>query len=301
MENKLLHRNVLIAFIVLLLISTIGLIFTVNSEIEDAFAGPLVLLFFSILLLISSAAIRYNDVIWLRKSAKWSVYLLLVFPIGIMIYGFIYGTTVFFWMLIIVASFLTIFAMIHLFIYSDSSFLTAMVVFMLILVVSIYFKRNRWPLAGALMTNATCFISIGSFMYGIKCLFIAGKMPYFRYTTFLGSLIISFAYLGQLFKIQHWPLGGYFTFLGFGGLIFGTLYLLVTLHSSGYIDWDSFYRKKFRQILIPWTFIFIMYISRYMVPELNTLIWTPENNKNANYGFNLKDYSVEEKNGIKNE
>jgi hypothetical protein len=40
-----------------------------------------------------------------------------------------------------------------------------------------------------------------------------------------------------------------------------------------------------------------------MVPELNTLIWTPDvTRKNlSNYGFSMKDYSIVEKNGIKND
>ncbi|HUX96466.1 MAG TPA: hypothetical protein VMV47_12110 [Bacteroidales bacterium] len=308
MENKLLHKKILISFFVMLILSLIllftGLKLVINLEIEAVIAVPGVLLIFSILLIISSVAIRNNDVIWLRKCAKYSVYFLPIFAVGLMIYIYFDfdETTLLFWLLVIIVSILTIFAMLHLFIYSDSSF-TSMVVFILILVVGIYFKRNRWPFSAAIISNASFFISIGSFMFGVKCLFIAGRVTYFRNTAFFGSIIISLAYLGQLFKIQHWPLGGFFTIAGFGGLIFGTLYVLATLHTSGYVDWDSFYKKKIRQIIIPWAFIFVMYISRYLVPELNTLIWTPDDTRKklSNYGFTMKDYSIEEKNGIKNE
>jgi hypothetical protein len=302
MENKFLHRKVMISSIVILILSIAGLIFAFNSVQEYVIATPVVLLLFSIFLIISSLAIRFEDVKWLNKSAKWAVYIFPVSAVGTMIYSLFYGTTLFFWVLIVIGSIMLILALIHLFLFSDSSFLPAMIVFILILLIGIYFKRNRWPLAGAIMTNASCLITIGSFMFGIKCLFIAGKAAYFRNTVFIGSIIISLAYLGQLFKIQHWPLGGFFTYAGFGGLILGTFFILVTLPTSGYIEWDSFLKKKFRNILIPWTFILIMYISRYLVPELNALIWTPDVNrkKMSNYGFTMKDYSVEEKNGIKN-
>jgi hypothetical protein len=303
MENKLLQRNLLISSMVIIIISFLGLIFAISSEEEYVIATPAFLLLFSLFLLISSLAIRYKDVIWLTKSAKWSVYILPIYALGTMIFGYLNGTTLFFWLLIMIGAVVTILALLHLFIYSDSSFMPAMVVFILLLIVGIYFKRNRWPLASAIMINASCFISVGSFMFGIKCLFIAGRESYFRNTAFTGSIIISLAYLGQLFKIQHWPLGGFITIAGFGGLIIGTLYIMITLHTSGYIEWDSILKKKFRQILIPWAFIFILYISRYMVPELNSLIWTPDvtRKKLSNYGFTMKDYSVEEKNGIKNE
>jgi hypothetical protein len=303
MGNKLLHKKILISSFVMLIISIAGLILGINSTEEYFIAAPGVLLIFSIFLIISSLAMKYNDVSWLTKLAKWSVYTLPVFAFGTVAFAYLNGTTFFFWLILIIGFILTIFALLHLFIYSDSSFVPAILVFILFLVVGIYFKRNHWPLAGALMTMASCFISIGSFMFGIKCFFDAGKVSYFRNAAFFGSIIISIAYLGQLFKIQHWPLGGPITYLGFGGLILGTLFVLLTLHTSGYVNWDSFYKKKFRQILIPWTFIFFMYISRYLVPELNTLIWTPDvtRKKMSNYGFTMKDYSIEEKNGIKNE
>ena len=301
MVNKILHRKLLIAFIVMLLLSFIGFIWSLYSDIEDIIAAPSVLLLFSLLLNISSLAIRYKDVKWLRRSAKLSVYIFPFVALGTLLYSYIIGTNLLFWFFIGIGSVLLIFALVHLFIFSESSFLIAMVVFILILVISIYFKRNRWPLSGALMTNASCLICVGSFMFGIKSLFIAGRVSYFRNTGFFGSIIISMAYLGQLFKIQHWPLAGFITYVSFGGLIIGTLYVLLTLHTSGYIEWDSFLKKRFRNILIPWTFIFFMYISRYLVPELNTLIWTPDvtRKKISSYGFDMRNYSVEDKHGIK--
>jgi hypothetical protein len=108
-----------------------------------------------------------------------------------------------------------------------------------------------------------------------------------------------------MFKLQHWPAAGYLLQIGLASLIIGTLYILLTLHSSGFIDWKKFHKKILGKILIPWTFIFIMYISRFMVPELYTLIWSPDSfitkKTEQPYGFDMKDYIINNKDLIKPE
>ena len=177
-----------------------------------------------------------------------------------------------------------------------------MILFIILIMTGLFMKRQHWPLAGMTITGFTLLLSAGCFMFGLRCLFLGGKMTYFRNVTFFGGIFTAIAFMGQLFKIQHWTGAGPLVITGFTGLILGSIYVLITLHSSGYIDWQPLHKKVLRKILIPWTFIFFMYISRYMVPELNTLIWTPDvtRKKLSSYGFMMKDYSVEEKNGIKN-
>jgi hypothetical protein len=69
MGNKLLHKKILISSFVMLIISIAGLILGINSTEEYFIAAPGVLLIFSIFLIISSLAMKYNDVSWLTKLA----------------------------------------------------------------------------------------------------------------------------------------------------------------------------------------------------------------------------------------
>jgi hypothetical protein len=197
---------------------------------------------------------------------------------------------------------LTLLTLIHLFLYTNAISLTGVIVLLLFIVTGMYFKRNHWPLAGMIMTTFSFLLSVGSFMYGIRCLFLADKIIYFRNASFFGSCALSIAFLGYLFKFQHWAGAGPLVIVGFASQIVVTIYILLTLHSSGFIDWQPFYKKILRRILIPWTFILFLYISRFMVPELNTLIWTPEARKTDRtvpiYGFGMKDYKIENKNEI---
>src|SRR4030043_487292 len=153
-------------------------------------------------------------------------------------------------------------------------------------------STSGFPVGVIILIVFAMFISVGSFMFGIRCLFLAENITYFRNVSFWGGCVISIAFLGQLFKLQHWAGAGIFSIMCLIFLIIGTLYFLLTLHSSGFIDWKPFHKKILRRILIPWTFIFILYISRFMVPDLNHIIWSPDtfiiNRTVPAYGFGMK-------------
>lgn len=301
MEDKSLHRKIIISSIAGVILFSGLVVLGFSSNYEDAAVLPLVLAAFSLISIFTSLAIKYQYKLWLRKSAKFSSLLLPVFIImAVLIGNNTDGISFFLWVLVIISIILTFFTLIYLFLYSDASSLTGVILLIMLILTGLFMKRQHWPLAGMTITIFTLLLSAGCFMFGLRCLFLGGKMHYFRNITFFGCIFISLAFMGQLFKIQHWPGAGPMVIAGFAGLILGTFYVLISLHSSGYIDWQPIHKKVLIKILIPWSFIFFMYISRYMVPELNTLIWTPDvTRKNlSSYGFDMKDYSVEEKNGI---
>jgi hypothetical protein len=302
MEDKSLHRKILFSSLAGIILFTGLFVLGLNSNYEDVVVLPAVLIAFSLISILTSYAIKYQNKKWLRKSAKFSSFLLPVFIVPVVFIGYYNdGISNLLLAIIIISVILTFFTLINLFIYSDAPSLTGVILLILLFITGLFMKRQHWPLAGMTITVFTLLISAGSFMFGLRCLFLEGKMTYFRNVTFFGSIFMSIAFMGQLFKIQHWFGAGPLAIVGFAGLILGSIYVLITLHSSGYIDWQPLHKKVLRKILIPWTFIFFMYISRYMVPELNTLIWTPDvtRKKLSNYGFTMKDYSVEEKNGFK--
>ncbi len=294
-----LHRKILLVSLIVGIISVAGAVIGILLKFFESIVFAF-LFGYSLLAIVSSYTIKYQGLSWARKGAKYSLLLIPFFVFAVVYLTLTADLTAVVWILISVLILLTILTLIHLFLYTNSISLTATIVLLIFSVVGIFFKRNHWPLAGTIIVCSSFLMSAGSFMFGIRCLYLAEKNSYFRNVTFLGSFALSVAFLGQLFKMQHWAGAGGLLIVGFAGLILGTLYILLTLHSSGFIDWQPLYKKIFRRILIPWIFIFLLYISRFMVPELNTLIFSPGSAVKTQklispYGFGMKDYSIEDK------
>lgn len=303
MENNSLIRKILYSSLASIVIFSGLLLLGLTSDVEGLIILPVVLLSFSLIAIITIYAIKFQNILWFKRITKNSTFILpLLIVSAVLIGNYNEGIPALLWALVILSIFVTFLTLIYLFVYSDATSLTGVILLILLILTGMLMKRQHWPLAGMTMTIFTLLLCTGCFMFGLRCLFLSGKITYFRNITFAGSILMAIAYLGQMFKLQHWPGAGPMVITGFAGLILGTMYVLITLHSSGYIEWQPLHKKILRKILIPWTFIFLMYISRYMIPELNTLMWTsPDRNKKIQlYGFSMKDYSIEEKNGIKN-
>jgi hypothetical protein len=304
--GKSLHRKILIVSIIGVLIFGTGLIACFVFKQGWLIVVPLVLTILPVSSLIALAAIKFQSKSWFRKTAKYSLFL---FPFILAAIGYIMFLGGQNPLLIgILATFTTVISylcLIHFFIYKDATSLSGFIIILIAIFLGIFLKRNHLMFAGITLSIFSMYMSVGSLMFGIRCLFISENIVYFRNVTFIGCCIISIAYLGQMFKLQHWPGAGIFLQIGLTSLIIVTLYILLTLHSSGFIDWKLFHKSILGKILIPWTFIFIMYISRFMVPELYTLIWSPDSfvthKTEEPYGFNMKDYNIDNNDLIKPE
>lgn len=291
--DVMLHKKILkvsLLSILFLILLTAGGVF-LNNDAMIALPGAFTWIAFAAI--ISTFSLKYKEIKWFKIITKYSLF---VFPFLLALCSYLALPGVFSVFLLIISLMLilvSLLVLIQLFLFAEASSLTGTIILMLLIVIGIIMKKYHWYLAGEFMTGSTTMLVMGSYMYAIRCLFMAGKMTYFRNITFFGSVIISMAFFGQMFKMQHWPGAGPLVIFGLASLILGTLYLLITLPSSGFIEWDSLHKKILRRILIPWTFIFLLYISRYMVPELNTLLWTSvQKEEISTYGFEMKDYDI---------
>jgi hypothetical protein len=302
MEAPSLHKKILLISLILIAISILwSIVVLFLFDLEFIFAA-IPFFTYSLLAIISSYALNYKHKSWLRKSSRYSLF---VFPFvaGLTIYfgdaEEIYSTGFLFLVALCIILMLT--SCIHLFLYTKAESLGTISVLLIFLIIGIIFKRFAWPYGGFLITSFSLLIIIGSLIYGIRCLYLAGKNIYFRNVTFYGNFAISLGFSGMMFKFQHWPGGGALSYAGFASLILMTLYILLTLHSSGFIDWPPLFKKVFRKVLIPLTFILLIFISRYMVPELNALLFMPQTKTKERvispYGFDMKDYEIEDKSG----
>ena len=278
----------------------IGLAGTVSGYIiadSDITTLSIIMLVFSFISIITSLAIKYQENKKIRDAARYSVILLPFLIVLYIIFSIYSGNTLLF---IISSVFICLFillAQINLFLYTDAKALTGTIIFLILLIVGIYLKRNRLIFAGNAIALSSCILAFGYIMFGIRCLFLADQVKYLRNVSFYGSCIICISFLGQLFKLQHWPAAGWMLMIGFTSMIVGTIFILLTLHSSGFIDWQPYHKNILRRLLLPWSFIFVLFLFRFMLPDLNDKIWSPDK-KIAPYGFGMSDYPIEKKNGL---
>jgi hypothetical protein len=305
MREKKIHRLIVRISVVILIFSTLLFIYFARNTINDwliIFSG--VFAIYSTTALITAYAVKYQERKWIKKLAKASLILL---PLLIVFIGWRVGDSDNISLIEVFLLFvLTYLMLIHVYLYTKATAQTGTIVLLCIMLLGMFLKRNHWFGAGYAMTIGCGLLSIGCLMFAIRCLFLSDYQTYFRNTTFFGGIILSLSFLGSLFKLQHWPGAGPLLMTSLVLLILGTVFLLFTLHSSGIIEWSSELKRIFVKILIPWTFIFFIYFSRFLIPDLYDLIWSP-NAKRADSattiitGFGMKDYEIEKKNGLNNE
>ncbi|GEM_PF-3421196 len=303
--HTLIVRISILIFIVsaiLFLYSAFGFFNNSSSNVNDwlvIFSGVFVI--YSATALISAYAIKYQDKRWLKKLAKSTWFLL---PLLMLLIAWKADASGFIAIIrIILLCILTYLVLIHLYLYTKPISLTGTLVLLCIMLLGMFLKRNYIAGAGFAMLIGCGLLSVGSLMFAIRCLFLSENQVYFRNITFFGGIILSLSFLGSLFKLQHWPGAGPLLMTSFVLLILGTVFLLFTIHSSGIIEWSPVFKKIFTKILIPWAFIFFIYFSRFLIPDLFDMIWAPNPDRIKTVqttvtGFGMKDYAIEDKNGL---
>ena len=194
---------------------------------------------------------------------------------------------------------ITILALMHIFLFTDAGSLTSTILLLLLITLGFVFKHFHLPFSSNITTVGLTLLFLGIYIYGIRCLFLAGKNSYLKYLVFLGSCFISIALAGLMFKLQHWPGGYVLVTIANYSMVIGTIVVLLTLPSSGYIEWHDLHKKIFKRILVPWMFIFALFIMSFLIPKTFKAIMAPENKRSIS--FEMHDYIIENKNGLKAE
>ncbi len=298
--GKSLHKKIILVSVIVFIISLVGTAICYKFSFLETATQGLILSGFSFFSILSSYAIEYQEKKWIRICARYSVILL---PFLVVIFSFfpfnLYNTLGFF-ILVIILILVTLLALVHIFLYTDSTSITGTIILLALVIIGIFLKRNRMPFSNYVITSSSILLSSGYFMYAIRCLFLVDKIAYLKNVSFFGSCIISIAFLGQMFKLQHWPGARWMLTISFASMIVGTIFILLTLHSSGFIDWQPKHRKILKRLLFPWTLIFVLFIFRFMLPDLDARIWSPDKKINKN-SFGMTDYPITNKNGLNSE
>ena len=97
--------------------------------------------------------------------------------------------------------------------------------------------------------------------------------------------------------MQHWPLGGILMYSSNILLPLATIVILLTLPSSGFIEWKSLHKRIMLRLLLPWTLIFFLFLLCYLLPEVDSIVWTRDVVQSST-GFDMPDYDIELKNDL---
>ena len=141
-------------------------------------------------------------------------------------------------------------------------------IFIVIVLIGLFFRSMRWPLAGVLLT--TGFTGLGVFSLFNTRVFLLRfrKNKFLSYIGFSFSIILSITSLGLLFKNMHWPFADLLSSVGLGLFIPYLFAFVFTLPSSDYVNWTSEERKVFfTVIIIPTTFVFLISVLMFVLPE----------------------------------
>jgi len=141
-------------------------------------------------------------------------------------------------------------------------------VFLLVVVIAIIFKSQRWPLSGTFYTIGFSGLACSSFFSSVIFLKRYHNNTFLKYIGFSSSIILTVVMLGLLWKTMHWPLAGIVLNVGIIVFIPFLFAFIFTLPGSNYINWSKSERIVFfRAVIIPMSFVYVMCFLMFVIPD----------------------------------
>lgn len=163
-------------------------------------------------------------------------------------------------------------------------------VFLSFIIIAVFFKRMKWPIANILTLIGYTGLAIFSVFSARIFLEKYKNNGFLRYIGFASSIIMSVVTMGILFKSMHWPLSNTVLYTGLVLFIPFLFAFVFTLPGSNYISWNSFERAVFfRVIVIPMIFIYGLCVMILVLPDLWKLLTRTQLLPFWMFDFNLLD------------
>ena len=143
------------------------------------------------------------------------------------------------------------------------------IVFLLMVIVAIFFRRMRWPVTGILYTIGFSGLALFSFSFAAIFLQRFKQNSFLRFIGFASCIVLSIVSLGLLWKNMHWPSADIILNTGLGIFIPFLFAFVFTLPGSNYINWNKSERIIFfRVIVIPMIFVYTLCVLMFVMPDL---------------------------------
>jgi hypothetical protein len=231
---------------------------------------------------------------------KWITWASLILTVLMLIPYLILGEKWFIMAVVssVFASIFLIMLVLRLFIYNPDS-LNGTVIAMALIIIGIFFKHQHWPGAGIILTIFCTIMAYGTFSTGIASLFWASKNRFLKIVSFFGGSLLAFAFLGLVFKMQHWPGARIFVYIVETPMILFTIIFLLMLPNSGYFSWSRTEKRILSRLIIPWVFCLLIISTVYVFPKAQKLLFG--GGGPVPWSFDMRQYTPENKNGLEPE
>jgi hypothetical protein len=295
--------------VVAFLLSVLLVIYAIFSESPKdiyAFIGTPILIL-SGLNLIALFSMRYSESKWLKSAARLSLYFLLFSLLADYLLND-YGNAldshfrIFLAVLLFILIFLSsLFVLINIFLLKEAGEIKWVMGLLILIIIFLILQRFLFTINNAGEYLFTAFIILtmltgcGMYLFGVRCLFKVEKNPYLKIVSCLACLFIAFGSI--IFAlIMSSERVHVLELIYFIPAILLTLIVLLSLPVSGYINWASLHKKILKKIMISWLFFFIIFSVRFIFPEYFRIIELKD--YNPGYHFDMKDYNLQNKNGL---
>ncbi len=182
--------------------------------------------------------------------------------------------------------------------FSDTKTTRRILILLSFVVLGFIMKKNHLPGAGIVISITLFILAAGSGILGINILLTQKDNLYFRIVGSVCSFLISLGSCAIMFKYQHWYGAGILAYMSLIPTIVVTLFVLLTLPNSGFINLKKKQRQILtRKILIPWVFILLFMALKLLLPmHVQKKIF--EKDLTTLEPFNMFPYKIEMKDGM---
>jgi hypothetical protein len=145
--------------------------------------------------------------------------------------------------------------------------------FIVLVIVAIGFRHQRWPLSGATMTfGFGGLASVSLFASGIYWRRYPNN-PFLKYIGLFSSIVLFVISMGLLWKNQHWPMAGTFLNVGLITFIPFLFAFVFILPNANFMNWSKAERIVFfRAIIMPMIFVYALCVMMFVFPEFWTTL-----------------------------
>lgn len=292
------HKNLTFTSLILLILSLVPLVFFFIKNNSKILAPFLILIYFSFNTYATSYVLVNVNKKWIKNTTK---YTLIFYPLIFLSIPFIMKYNNIFILIFIGSIFLIItsIALLRLFLFEKPTSIRLTIILLGLVILTLLWKKFHLLLGSLVMAISISWFAIGIFIFGIRCLFLIENNKYFRRLSLFAAILITVTFIGLLFKLNHWPIGGALLGLSALLLIVGSFIVLLSLPYAGYIDWPQMHKKILGKFLYPWIFILFLFLFKQLTPGAWNQFWgATAKEEKVHPGFEMVDYPVENKNGL---
>lgn len=145
--------------------------------------------------------------------------------------------------------------------------------FLIIVIVAIIFKNQRWPLSSEFFTWGYGGLGTVSLLLSVTFLKRYQHNSFLRYIGFFSSIVLFFTSLGVLWRTNHWPFTQFM--LSFGMILFIPFLFafVMTLPNANFVNWAKSDRTVFfRAIIVPMIFLYFVALIIIVFPDFWTTL-----------------------------